>query len=138
MVDRLSPEKRSWLMSRVRGKDTAPELVVRRAAHSLGLRFRLHRKDLPGSPDLVFPRRKTVVFVHGCFWHRHDGCKKATTPKSQEEFWQEKFARNVARDRRVIRELEDQGWRALIVWQCETRDSEEVRVMLGRFFGLSR
>jgi len=138
MADRLSPEKRSWLMSRVRGKDTAPELAVRRAAHSLGLRFRLHRKDLPGSPDLVFPRRKTVVFVHGCFWHRHDGCKKATTPKSHEEFWQEKFARNVARDRRVIRELEDQGWRALIVWQCETRDSEQVRVMLGRFFGLSR
>lgn len=94
MVDRLTPERRSWLMSRVAGKNTTPELRVRRAAYALGLRFRLHRKDLPGKPDLVFPRRRLVVFVHGCFWHRHPGCRKATSPKSRTEFWFGKFAAN--------------------------------------------
>jgi DNA mismatch endonuclease, patch repair protein len=136
MVDRLSVERRSRLMSRVRGKDTTPELVVRRAAHSLGLRFRLHRKDLPGTPDLVFPGRKAVVFVHGCFWHRHEGCKKATAPKSRQDFWQAKFERNVARDREALAALERRGWRTLVIWQCETNDSSSVKAELTRFFGL--
>lgn len=123
MADRLSPERRSWLMSRVKSRDTGPEIRVRKAAHAMGLRFRLHRKDLPGSPDLVFPGRKVAMFVHGCFWHRHEGCKKATDPKSRTEFWQEKFARNVARDRQNIFDIEALGWRVLVIWQCEATDA---------------
>lgn len=124
MVDRLTPERRSWLMSRIASKNTSPEMRVRRAAHSLGLRFRLHRKDLPGKPDLTFPKHKTVIFVHGCFWHRHPKCPKASTPKSNEEFWQNKFAANVARDVSVRRRLHDAGWKVITVWECETKDSK--------------
>ncbi|AYV45183.1 very short patch repair endonuclease [Caulobacter flavus] len=133
MVDRISPERRSWLMARVKGQNTLPEIIVRRMAHSLGYRFRLHVRELPGSPDLVFPRRRAVVFVHGCFWHRHDGCRKATSPKSREDFWNEKFERNVARDRRVKSELELMGWRVLVVWECETRDPEKLALDLQAF-----
>nr|AMH39520.1 Very short patch repair protein [Tardiphaga robiniae] len=111
-----------------------PELVVRRVAHSLGLRFRLQAKDLPGKPDLVFPRWRVAIFVHGCFWHRHEGCKKATMPKSREEFWQSKFERNVERDQRVIRELEAQAWRTLVIWQCQTNDLSALRDTLAEFF----
>ena len=136
MVDRLSVERRSWLMSRVRQKDTTPEMAVRRAAHSLGLRFRLHRRDLPGTPDLVFPGRKAAIFVHGCFWHRHEGCKKATTPKSRSDFWQAKFQRNVVRDAEALEELEGRGWRTLVIWQCETGDSSTIKALLARFFDL--
>lgn len=136
MVDRLNVERRSWLMSRVRGRDTAPELRVRRAAHALGLRFRLHRKDLPGTPDLVFPRWKIAVFVHGCFWHRHEGCKKATSPKSRLDYWQPKFEGNVARDRRAVSELGERGWRTLTIWQCETEEPSGLTRILSRFFGL--
>jgi DNA mismatch endonuclease (patch repair protein) len=107
-------------MSRVRGKDTLPEMKIRQALHALGFRFRLHRKDLPGSPDLVFPRRKKIVLVHGCFWHRHPGCSKATSPKSEQEFWNEKFARNVARDRDVQAALSALGWQVFVAWECET------------------
>lgn len=123
-------------MSRVRGKDTTPELVVRRAAHALGLRFRLHRRDLPGTPDLLFPRHNAAVFVHGCFWHRHEACKKATTPKSREEFWEAKFARNVERDEQAIAALHALGWRTLIIWQCETKCPQSVTETLARFFDL--
>lgn len=117
-------------MSRIRGRDTAPELVVRRIAHALGLRFRLHRKDLPGCPDLVFPRHRLAVFVNGCFWHRHAGCRYAYSPKSRVAFWEEKFRGNVARDRRNEESLLTMGWRVLIVWECETRDEATVRQKL--------
>ena len=122
MVDTLPPEKRSWNMSRIRGRDTSPERLVRSLLHRLGYRFRLNRKDLPGRPDIVLPKHRTVVFVHGCFWHRHEGCRYAYTPKSRTEFWQRKFARNVARDREVRDALERQGWRVLWVWECEIKD----------------
>lgn len=119
MVDSLSPTERSERMSRIRSKDTAPEVALRRALHALGFRFRLHRKDLPGRPDIVLPRHRVVIFVHGCFWHRHVGCGIATTPKSNTAFWVEKFERNVARDVRSIERLEAQGWRVIVVWECE-------------------
>lgn len=118
MVDNLSPERRSRLMGRVRGKDTKPEMIVRRLAHRLGYRFRLHGRDLPGSPDLVFPGRKKVIFIHGCYWHRHD-CKKATTPKTNTNFWQKKFDDNVMRDNKNLNDLTETGWGTLVVWQCE-------------------
>lgn len=123
MVDFLSPSERSERMSRIRSSNTSPEVAVRRALHRLGFRFRLNRKDLPGSPDIVLPRFKTVVFVHGCFWHRHVGCKVATTPKSNTDFWVEKFDRNVARDTRSRQLLEAQGWKVIVVWECELGSS---------------
>jgi len=119
MVDFLSPRERSERMSRIRGKDTRPELALRKVLHGLGFRYRLHGKNLPGKPDLVFPRYKTVVFVHGCFWHRHPGCSIATTPKSNTPFWVEKFEKNVARDANVTAQLEKQGWNVLVAWECE-------------------
>ena len=133
MVDRIPPERRSWLMSRVRSKDTSPEMAVRRLTHSMGYRYRLHGKDLPGSPDLVFPSRKAVIFVHGCFWHRHDGCKKATTPKTRNEYWANKFELNVSRDARAISDLEIKGWKALIIWECETRNLEYLSLKIKKF-----
>lgn len=119
MVDFLSPSGRSERMSRIRSSNTSPELALRKALHTLGFRFRLHRKDLPGKPDIVLPRYKAVVFVHGCFWHRHDGCKVASTPKSNTRFWVEKFDRNVARDSQSQELLRAQGWKVIIVWECE-------------------
>ncbi|MEB1361413.1 very short patch repair endonuclease [Xanthomonas campestris] len=119
MVDSLSPSERSERMSRIRGKDTKPELALRKALHRLGLRYRLHGASLPGKPDLVFRRYKTVVLVHGCFWHRHAGCSIATTPKSNTAFWLEKFGKNTDRDKRVTAQLEEQGWRVLVAWECE-------------------
>jgi len=109
-------------MSRIRGKDTAPEVLVRSLLHRMGYRFRLHRSDLPGRPDIVLPRYRTVVFVHGCYWHRHPGCKYAYTPKSRTDFWKKKFRDNVRRDRRSRQELEVAGWTVLIVWECEAAD----------------
>jgi DNA mismatch endonuclease (patch repair protein) len=106
-------------MSRIRSRDTLPELALRRALHRLGLRFRVNVKALPGKPDIVFARYRTVVFVHGCFWHRHSGCKVASNPRSNIEFWQSKFARNVSRDRSVRRELSAAGWRVIVVWECQ-------------------
>lgn len=122
MMDIIEPGQRSALMSRIRGKDTKPELAVRRLAHSMGYRFRLHRRDLPGRPDLVFPRLRKVVFVHGCFWHQHPGCRYAYQPKSRVEFWKVKFAANAARDRSALAALNDLGWDTLVVWECETSD----------------
>ena len=127
MTDIFDSTRRSEIMSRIRGRDTAPELAVRRIAHALGLRFRLYRKDLPGCPDLVFPRHRLAVFVNGCFWHRHAGCRFAYSPKSRVAFWEEKFRRNVARDRRNKELLLTTGWRVLVVWECETRDEGAVR-----------
>jgi len=130
MVDRLTLERRSWLMSRVRQSDTSPELRVRKAAHAVGLRFRLHRRDLPGTPDIVFPKLKTVLFVHGCFWHRHPGCSKASIPKTRTEYWTSKFAVNVARDASVAIELEAQGWRVVVLWECETKEQAVIQELL--------
>jgi DNA mismatch endonuclease (patch repair protein) len=118
MVDRLTRERRSWNMSRIRSRDTGPELKVRSALHRAGYRFRLHRKDLPGCPDIVLPKYRTVVFVHGCFWHRHLGCRYAYTPKSRVVVWNEKFRANVERDRRNKRDLRRLGWRVVTVWEC--------------------
>jgi DNA mismatch endonuclease (patch repair protein) len=125
---------RSAIMRSVRRANTGPELDVRKILHRLGLRFRLHYKDLPGKPDIVLPRFNTVVFVHGCFWHRHHGCPRATSPKTRQEFWGEKFERNMERDQTVKRDLRLLGWRVLTVWECETRKAEKLSKRLGRLF----
>lgn len=122
-------------MQKVRQRHTKPELIVRRTVHALGYRFRLHRKDLPGSPDLALPRHKIAIFVHGCFWHRHPGCRLASTPKSNSEFWNDKFRRNVERDSRKETELRALGWRVLVVWECETRDPENLKRLIENFIG---
>lgn len=121
MVDHISPERRSWLMSRVRGKHTGPEVRVRKAAHKIGLRFRLHRKDLPGKPDLVFAKHNVALFVHGCFWHRHPNCPKASLPKTRSNYWTEKFVANQRRDSRAFEALEELGWTVAVLWECETK-----------------
>jgi DNA mismatch endonuclease (patch repair protein) len=126
MKDRLNRERRSWNMSRIRGKHTAPEMVVRSLLHRLGYRFRLHGKTLPGRPDVVLSKYKTVVFVHGCFWHRHKGCKNCTTPTNRREFWVAKLEGNAARDKLHRRALEKLGWRVFVVWECETEKSESL------------
>lgn len=116
--DIMSPEKRSALMARIHGKDTGPEMIVRRLLHSLGYRFRVHSRDLPGRPDIVFRSRRVAIFVHGCFWHRHD-CGLAYMPKTRQQFWREKFDRNVKRDQEVEQKLKAAGWHVIIVWECE-------------------
>jgi len=123
------------MMANIRGKNTKPELVVRRVIHALGFRFRLHRRDLPGSPDLVFPRLRKAVLVHGCFWHRHPGCKYATTPRSNVEFWNRKFEQNQERDNRTFLKLVELGWTPLIIWECETRNVETLRERVALFLG---
>ncbi|MCJ2050288.1 very short patch repair endonuclease [Methylobacterium sp. J-070] len=125
-MDRWSPEDRSALMARVRNRDTSPELAVRKLAHAQGLRFRVNRRDLPGTPDLVFPRYRLAVFVHGCFWHRHSGCKRATTPKTRQDFWEAKLVRNVERDQQAAAALEGLGWQVMTVWECELKDQASV------------
>lgn len=117
-------------MRAVGQKHTAPEMTVRRMLHALGYRFRIHRRDLPGSPDIVLPKYKTAIFVHGCFWHRHPGCKKATTPKTRVPFWTEKFERNVLRDRQKETALREMGWQVLVVWECETKDTTALAMIL--------
>jgi len=134
-MDRLTPKARSALMARVRSKDTSPELFVRRMLHGMGFRFRIHRKDLPGSPDIVFPGRRKIVWVHGCFWHRHKGCKYASVPKSNRRFWNDKFKNNVRRDRSHQLVLKEMGWMPLIVWQCELKEPEKLARKLARFLG---
>jgi DNA mismatch endonuclease (patch repair protein) len=119
-------------MAKVRSKDTKPELMVRKTAHRLGYRFRLHRMDLPGTPDLVFPRHRLAVFVHGCFWHRHPNCRRATMPTTNVAKWAEKFERNGLRDARSIAELEAIGWSVLVIWECETRSEKTVADLLAR------
>ena len=125
-MDRITAERRSANMGRIKGKGTGPERRVRSAVHSLGYRFRVNRRDLPGSPDLVFPSRKLAIFVHGCFWHRHISCKYCYHPKSNIEFWARKFNNNVARDKRVEGELTEMGWRVETIWECETKDLNEL------------
>jgi DNA mismatch endonuclease (patch repair protein) len=118
----LVSARRSRNMARVRGKDTKPEMVVRRMLHALGYRFRLHRSDLPGCPDIVFPSRRKVIFVHGCFWHQHRGCPKAKLPKTRRLFWETKLSRNKIRDGLQIKELNANGWDVLVVWECQLTD----------------
>lgn len=118
--------QRSAIMRAVKGKDTKPEMAVRRVLHRLGFRFRLQRPDLPGRPDIVLPRCRLAIFVHGCFWHRHPDCRRATTPKTRIDFWSAKFAANVARDGRVEGELVAAGWKVLVVWECETKKPEDL------------
>ena len=130
MVDRLNPDERSRNMARIRGKNTRPEMRVRRAAHALGLRFRLHRRDLPGTPDLVFPGRRIALFVNGCFWHRHPGCPKAYTPRSRLDFWQTKFKTNLERDARNIAALTTAGWTPVVIWECETADPDQLTAII--------
>ncbi len=123
MVDVVGPAKRSEMMSGIRGKNSLPEITVRKALFSMGLRFRLHRRDLPGTPDIVMPGRKIAIFVHGCFWHSHKGCKYAKTPSTRTEFWAAKLQANADRDRRAASALVDNGWRVLNIWECAVRDS---------------
>jgi DNA mismatch endonuclease (patch repair protein) len=122
MTDKLTTEKRSWNMSRIKGRDTAPELAVRKMLHAAGYRFRLHRKDLPGKPDIVLPKYKTVIFVHGCFWHSH-GCKDSGTPKTNTGFWATKLADNARRDIKNQALLKQQGWNVQVIWECEIRNA---------------
>jgi DNA mismatch endonuclease (patch repair protein) len=123
--DIVDKQTRSRMMAGIKGKNTKPELVLRRALHARGFRYRLHSKNVPGRPDLVFPKHHAIVFVHGCFWHRHEGCRYTTTPSTRPEFWQAKFDANVARDRSVHDQLLDAGWRVATVWECALRRPEE-------------
>lgn len=133
MADHVDRAKRSANMAAIHSKDTGPEIEVRRILHSLGFRYRLHVRSLPGQPDLVFPSRRKVIFVHGCFWHRHAKCRYASLPKTRTEFWQRKFESNLVRDRKVKRELKRIGWEALTVWTCELKKSEKVTKRLIAF-----
>jgi len=137
-MDRLTPERRSRNMARIGSRDTAPEMAVRQLLHRLGYRYRLYASYLPGRPDVVFTKRRRVVFVHGCYWHRHAGCRYAFTPKTHADFWLKKFAVNVDRDARVSRELAQSDWRALIIWSCETHDVNELSAKLIHFLGAPR
>lgn len=122
MTDHLTPERRRWNMSRIRARDTAPEKALRSMLHRLGYRFRLYRRDLPGTPDVVLPRYRTALFLHGCFWHRHPGCRYATTPGTRTAWWLAKFDRTVQRDAAVRAALEAAGWRVVVIWECALRD----------------
>ena len=133
MADHLTPEERSAQMRRVRSRDTRPEMLVRRVANSLGTRFRLYRQDLPGTPDLVFPIRRKIIQVYGCFWHRHEGCRAARMPKARSDYWNAKLNRNVDRDRANLMALEELGWDVLVVWECETADLDALRQRLADF-----
>ncbi|WP_455914519.1 very short patch repair endonuclease [Pseudomonas syringae] len=120
-MDVVDPATRSRMMSGIRSKNTQPEMIVRKFLHSQGYRFRIHRKDLPGSPDIVLPRFQTCIFVHGCFWHRHPNCRYATTPKSRPEFWLEKLTKNAERDLRAVERLILLGWTVVTIWECELK-----------------
>lgn len=126
MTDIVDKATRSRMMAGIRGKDTKPEVVLRRALHARGLRFRLHAKDIPGCPDLAFPKFRAALFVHGCFWHRHQGCRYATIPATRTEFWQAKFAANMQRDRIAQEALASSGWRVAVVWECALRKSDHI------------
>lgn len=138
VTDSLSPEQRSSIMARVRSRDTSPEIAVRKALHRLGLRFRLHRRDLPGSPDIVLPKHRTAVFVHGCFWHSHEGCRRARVPATNIDYWRAKLDRNVARDTAMQATLARHGWRVMVIWECETRPAADLERQLVSQFGLER
>jgi|SRR5579875_1245003 len=134
-MDRISPERRSANMRAIRSKDMAPELAVRSLAHKLGYRFRLHRKDLPGKPDLVFGPRRKVIFVHGCFWHQHPACREGRVPSSRVGYWAPKLKRNQERDSRNQTLLKQKGWKVLVVWECEVKSLDLVKTKLIKFLG---
>ena len=136
-MDTLTPKQRSHVMSLVRAANTRPELAVRRLVHRLGFRFRLGRRDIPGTPDLALPRHRVAIFVHGCFWHRHAGCENTRTPKTRVAFWRNKFEGNVRRDRAVRRRLGKAGWRVLVIWECETKNLAKLENRVRRFMGAS-
>jgi DNA mismatch endonuclease (patch repair protein) len=138
MVDSIDQAARSALMSRIRGKNTRPELIVRKLVYAAGYRYRLHVRKLPGSPDLVFAGRKKVIFVHGCFWHLHDNCKAARIPKSRVEFWREKLHGNKLRDERTAETLRLAGWDVLVVWECELSDLDPLEHIVRAFLGSVR
>lgn len=129
-MDTISKEHRSWNMSRIKSKDTKPEIYIRKALHRLGYRFRLHRKDLPGCPDIILPKHKTVIFVHGCYWHRHENCKYAYTPNARRLFWVKKFSENVRRDKGNLEALRTMGWQVIVVWECEIKDEQKLHYRL--------
>ena len=126
MADKISKERRSWNMSRIKGKNTKPELLLRSMLHKAGYRFRLHRKDLPGKPDIVLPKYRKVIFVNGCYWHRHENCPNTTMPKTRTEFWEAKFKDTVKRDKRNTAKLEALGWKVIVVWECELTRTPEI------------
>lgn len=134
-MDRLSRERRSANMRRIRSKDTAPELFLRRLLHRAGYRFRIHRKDLPGKPDLVFTQRKKVIFVHGCFWHQHPGCREGRVPSSRAEYWEPKLQRNKQRDSATVDALRAIGWKSLVIWECELKNAAAVVRRAKRYLG---
>jgi DNA mismatch endonuclease, patch repair protein len=138
MTDVFDPTQRSAVMRAVKSKDTAPERAVRRAAHALGLRFRLHRADLPGKPDLVFPARRVALFVHGCFWHGHDCPRGARMPQTNRAYWQAKIARNMTRDSVSSAALKKLGWTPRTIWECETRDAAALSRRIARLLAVSR
>ena len=121
-MDVFSPEKRSQVMSRIRSKDTKPEKIIRSILHKLGFRFLINRKDLPGKPDIVLPKYRIVIFVHGCFWHQHEGCPRSKKPTSNAQYWNPKLKNNVLRDEKNILELEESGWRVFILWECQIKN----------------
>lgn len=135
MTDTISVSERSRVMALVKGKNTGPEMLVRRLVHGAGYRYRLHAATLPGKPDLVFASRRKVIFVHGCFWHRHDQCGLARVPKTNQDFWTEKFEGNKARDSANYRRLREMGWGVLVVWECELRDMDAVLQRMTHFLG---
>jgi DNA mismatch endonuclease, patch repair protein len=132
MRDRLTKAHRSWNMSRIKGKNTKPEIIVRSILHRMGYRFRLHVKNLPGRPDIVLPKYKTAIFVHGCFWHRHRGCKNCTTPSNRRDFWITKLEGNATRDRLHRKSLKKLGWQAFTIWECEIKKAEELQQAVDR------
>ncbi len=134
-LDTLTPRQRSELMSRIRAKDTKPEMSVRRLVHGMGYRYRLHVRELPGQPDLVFRPRRKVIFVHGCFWHRHNGCSRNRIPTTRRDYWSKKLNSNVERDRRNEAALREMGWRVLVIWECETKDALRIAQEIRRFLG---
>ena len=138
MTDTLTRAERSRLMAKIKGKNTAPERAVRSLLHRAGHRFRLHVRGLPGTPDVVLPRHRTVVFVHGCFWHRHRGCKYATMPGSHRKFWTDKFVRNVANDARHRRQLRRLGWKVVVVWSCQLKHPDRVLAKIEKCLGPRR
>lgn len=138
MTDVFPSDKRSWIMGRVREKNTSPELKVRSLVHHLGYRFRLHRKDLPGKPDLVFPSRNKIIFVHGCFWHGHDCARGHRVPKTNSEYWIEKIQRNMRRDSKHQSELKAMGWHVLVIWECEINNPKIVVGKIDEFLSCNK
>ncbi len=138
MADIVSRSKRREMMSSVKQRHTKPEIIVRKLLHRLGYRFRLHSKKLPGTPDIVLPKYKAVIFVHGCFWHQHEGCRKSRRPTSNVEFWNEKLDRNIARDKQKESELKKSGWKILTVWDCEIKDEEALIKKVKKFLRIKK